>query len=345
LQELPKVDPETGITFTKQQLRRMRKRLERGLNPIETAREKHERMQQRAQELRQEQDEWADMIVTSKREQDNDDDDDDNSEAEDNDDDDDDDAERDDDMERDDGDDDNAEKKTIGEMKFTKKHTADVREEEESRIKQQQLQPKTKQARGHKPVPSDYVCQACKNKHTPAHWIYDCPDKVTVHGTNKKKKKKNNHPHDGDSTANNNSTSTTVATNTTSHTKGIHDPDARKVFLSGLPFDTKQRDIVKLFASHKCGSVVNCRMIKFEDTGRCKGQAYVTLETEEHAQKACSLLNGITIGHETFATDDAADDSKKKSKQKQPQNQHQHKEPLKLKVVKVLNRLATKKRQ
>lgn len=40
-------------------------------------------------------------------------------------------------------------------------------------------------------IPVDYVCQACQNKHTPLHWIYNCPDKITKQGCNQKKKNQN----------------------------------------------------------------------------------------------------------------------------------------------------------
>jgi len=29
-----------------------------------------------------------------------------------------------------------------------------------------------------RPIPEDYVCSACQNRHMPRHWIYDCPDTI-----------------------------------------------------------------------------------------------------------------------------------------------------------------------
>ena len=125
-----------------------------------------------------------------------------------------------------------------------------------------------------KPVPLDYVCFSCQNERAPpAHWIYDCPDKVTVRGRNQVSKR----------------------------LKGVHQPDARKVFVSGLPFDAKQKDVETYFANEaKCGKVVRAKLLKFDDKsggsgvgGRCKGQAILTFETEEGAQKAMKLTGTI----------------------------------------------------
>merc|ERR1711976_1090786 len=100
-----------------------------------------------------------------------------------------------------------------------------------------------KKKRRTKPVPSDYTCMACNNKHQPLHWIYDCPDKVYKPGANKLKKR----------------------------LRGIHDPSSRKVFISGLPFDAKSKDVELYFEQEKkCGKLVNCKLLQFEDTGRLR---------------------------------------------------------------------------
>ena len=161
-----------------------------------------------------------------------------------------------------------------------------------------------KKAKRSKPVPSDYVCQACRNRIKPAHWIYDCSMKVTIRGRNQKKKK----------------------------LRGIHEPDSKKLFVSGLPFDVKPADVIRLFNS--CGKVLNCKLIKFGDTGRCNGQAYVSFDSEEATSKALKLSGTII--------DNGSDDSLKKSggKSSEPAKRKQ----LKLKVSKAVNRRATSSR-
>ena len=161
----------------------------------------------------------------------------------------------------------------------------------------------SKKARRCKPVPDDYVCSACQNKHKPVHWIYDCPDKVTMKGTNQKAKKY----------------------------RGLNEPDAKKVFVSGLPFDVKPKDVEGMFMS--CGKVKFCKLLKFDDTGRCKGQAYITFDTEDAAKQAIKL-SGTTIDN-----NDEGGSGKKKKKQKDQQDTKR--KQLTLKVSKVVNRRAS----
>lgn len=292
MQQVPEVD-ENGVAYTKLERRRMRKRVARGLDPIETEAEKQERLM-REKELRKEEEaELAGLVISSKTSENAQDSEDDhqaddssheeeekgsNSQLEEsenevynND--------RDDEVD----DDDNDQRESISKTKNMPKD----------------LSPKKAHKPRSKPVPPDYTCLACQNKHAPAHWIYDCPDKITKPGTNQIAKK----------------------------FKGIHNPDPRKVFVSGLPFDAKTGDVTKLFAP-TCGKIVHCKLIKFEDTGRCKGQAYITFETDEGALKALQL-SGSTIDNEVPS-------SAKKQEAKSQRSE------LKLKVTKALNRFLTK---
>ena len=165
--------------------------------------------------------------------------------------------------------------------------------------------PTKKRAKRSKPVPPDYICQACKNKHATPHWIYDCPDKVTVRGTNQKAKK----------------------------LRGLHDPSANKLFVSGLPFDVKPTDVTSLFQS--CGKVVSCKLVKFRDTGRCNGQAYVSFDTDQAAEKALKL-SGTVI-------DNFSEKGSKKKSKKSGESSSKRKQ-LKLKVSKMQRRGGTKKK-
>lgn len=175
-------------------------------------------------------------------------------------------------------------------------------DDDDDKKEQPAATPPRKRKKRSKPVPDDYVCRACQNKHSPAHWIYDCPNKITVKGTNHVSKK----------------------------LRGIHAPNDRKCFVSGLAFDMKKKDVERLFKD--CGTIVHCKLLTFPDTGRCKGQAYVTFESEASAKKAMKL-SGTTVSND--------DDAKSKKKKKQESPNHKRKE-LKLKVTKVLNRTVTK---
>jgi RNA recognition motif-containing protein len=93
--------------------------------------------------------------------------------------------------------------------------------------------------------------------------------------------------------------------------RGIHDPASRKVFISGLPFDAKPKEVEMYFEKEmKCGKVVHCKLLQFEDTNRCKGTGFLTFETDEGAKKALKL-NGTVLSLPTTANDD-----KKKNKKR-----------------------------
>ncbi|GAX23258.1 hypothetical protein FisN_21Hh057 [Fistulifera solaris] len=258
LEKVPKVD-EHGIAYTKLQLRRMAKRMARGLDPIESEAEKQERLKSEAELRREEQDELEGII-----------------------------------------------RKPIPREKEDSGHEAEEsdNEREESRdaqrnvnmAKHESIEPQTVyKNKRKKEVPEDYVCSACQNKHTPVHWIYDCPSKKTIRGTNQLSKK----------------------------LRGLHNPSATKVFVSGLPFSMTSKELKDLFEKAS-GPVARAKAITFPDSGRCKGQGIVTFQDEEGARKALTAMNGKQL--------DVAGDSKKGGKQ------------LQLKVTKVLNRKVSKQR-
>jgi hypothetical protein len=328
LDQVPKVDAETGMSYTKQQVRRMVKRVARGLHPVETAAERHARLASEAQLRKEEEAELAGLIVanskssmkskSSKRRLDdqseNDSDDDDNRSEEEEDDDD------------DDDDDGKFEPSTT-----SLDHASPTRGRKEIALTNGSDDPATNDATTtafayekkpqaaavtlaekprpqkkprNKPVPTDYVCSACSNKSPPIpHWIYDCPLKTTMPGTNQVSKKQ----------------------------RGRQAPADTKVFVSGLPFDATPSSVKALFASpdkhadDKASVVVqHCKLLKFADTGRCSGQAIVTLDSVSSAQRALALDGTV------METSGAAAPNKSERKQ------------LRLRVTKVLNRLLTK---
>lgn len=261
----------------------MVKRVKRGLPPVPTEEEEKERIKKLKTEEKETQDELAGMIFKRDNEVEKDD-------AEDGDNDNDNDEDY---VEKDvggtgeDGDKD-------GNGDDEDKNTENQEDIQANNVKQ----PMKKKPRS-KPVPSEYVCFACKNTHSPLHWIYDCPNKIHKPGTNQVKKK----------------------------LRGINDPSSRKVFVSGLPFDCKGKDVELYFEKEmKCGKVVHCKLLVFEDTKRCKGNGFLTFESDEGAKKALKL-NGtkFSLGKE----DKKAGNKKTKE--------------LRLGVKKVLNRTQTKR--
>ena len=91
----------------------------------------------------------------------------------------------------------------------------------------------------------------------------------------------------------------------------------------------KKRDVELLFK--ECGNVVHCKLLIFPDTGRCKGQAYVTFDSDLSAKKAIKLSGTIIANND------------EKPQKKQKKESSKKRKELKLKVTKVLNRIVTSK--
>jgi hypothetical protein len=272
MEQVPKVD-EDGIAYTKLQLRRMMKRVKRGLAPVPTEEEMREMIRQEAITKREEEDELAGLMHTK-----------------------DDKVKTNDEESHDELDEDDADEQ---DYEIDHNHDDDGKAPTSAVA---ESNPRKRKKRS-KPVPDDYVCQACQNKHVPAHWIYDCPNKETVKGTNHIAKK----------------------------LRGIHAPDDTKVFVSGLAFDMKKKDVEELF--RECGKITLCKLLTFEDTGRCKGQAFITFETDASAKKAIQL-SGTTIKND--------EPKKKKSKKGDAKEEASKRKELRLKVTRRLSRAVTK---
>jgi RNA recognition motif-containing protein len=103
------------------------------------------------------------------------------------------------------------------------------------------------------------------------------------------------------------------------------------VFVSGLAFDMKKKDVEELF--RECGKITSCKLLTFEDTGRCKGQAFITFETDASAKKAIQL-SGTTIKND--------EQKKKKSKKGDSKEEASKRKELGLKVTRRLSRAVTK---
>ena len=153
LAQVPETD-EHGIAYSKLQRRRMMKRVKRGLPPVPTPEEEEERLKQEAQLKREEEEELAGMMYHDNRVH-----------SEEND-------------EEEEGDD----SQGVDMQKADDDEPEDVLEQVvETKVSDALSEPDKKKRKRAKEVPVDYVCQACKNKHAPIHWIYDCPEIGRAH--------------------------------------------------------------------------------------------------------------------------------------------------------------------
>ena len=67
----------------------------------------------------------------------------------------------------------------------------------------------------------------------------------------------------------------------------------KKLFVGSIPFSTTEETLVNLFSEH--GNVVDAALIIDRMSGRSKGIAFITFETEEEAKAAIEALNGFEI--------------------------------------------------
>ena len=304
LKQVPTTD-EHGIAYTKIQIRRMVKRVKKGLSPVPTPRELEESRQNEARIKREEESLYAGLSTQTNT----------NNKG---------DYDTDRDNTKKNTTDSNSSDEELNDAIDDGGHecTSVVEGDDDgdgggttcfsSSIGNNDLR-QNKKLKRNKPVPSDYICQACKNRHTPAHWIYDCPDKKTVRGTNQKKKRE----------------------------RGIHDPDSKKVFVSGLPFTVTTKGVEAFFSeTNNCGIVSSVRLVKFDDTGRCNGQAFVIFNTDEGAKLALEL-SGTIIDTETLLSSAQKKKKDNKGKKSGATDLAENRKQLKLKVSKVLNRKKT----
>jgi|SRR3954471_1208596 cold-inducible RNA-binding protein len=66
-----------------------------------------------------------------------------------------------------------------------------------------------------------------------------------------------------------------------------------KLFVGNLSFNTTENDVQSAFAEF--GTVVETNLMMDRDTGRPRGFGFVTMSTEQEAQKAIEALNGKSV--------------------------------------------------
>jgi RNA recognition motif-containing protein len=67
-----------------------------------------------------------------------------------------------------------------------------------------------------------------------------------------------------------------------------------KLFVGNVSFDVTENDLQDAFAAH--GTVLEANLMTDRMTGKPRGFAFVTMSTEEEAQKAIQAMNGADLG-------------------------------------------------
>ncbi len=66
-----------------------------------------------------------------------------------------------------------------------------------------------------------------------------------------------------------------------------------KLYVGNLSFNTTENDLNDTFSTH--GTVTEADLVMDRTTNRPRGFAFVTMSTEEEAQKAITALNGVEL--------------------------------------------------
>lgn len=67
-----------------------------------------------------------------------------------------------------------------------------------------------------------------------------------------------------------------------------------KLFVGNLSFQTTENDLNDAFAAH--GTVTEANLMMDRATNRSRGFAFVTMSTNDEAQKAIAAMNGVDMG-------------------------------------------------
>ena len=73
---------------------------------------------------------------------------------------------------------------------------------------------------------------------------------------------------------------------------------SNKLYVGNLSFNTTENDLQDTFAAH--GTVTEANLITDRETGRARGFGFVTMSSEEEANKAVEALNGAELDGRTL---------------------------------------------
>ncbi len=89
-----------------------------------------------------------------------------------------------------------------------------------------------------------------------------------------------------------------------------HNPPSRILFVGNLPFDTTEDQLREQFMH--CGEIVKIRMATFEDSGKCKGFAFLDFKDEEGPSKALEDRSCHRVGGRELRMEFGEDRSKRR---------------------------------
>lgn len=78
---------------------------------------------------------------------------------------------------------------------------------------------------------------------------------------------------------------------------------SKKLFFGNLPYSTTDADLQKMAGEH--GTVEEATIIMDRMTNRSKGFGFVTMSTDEEAQKVIAAFNGQEVGGRKWIVNEA----------------------------------------
>ncbi|MGE0393934.1 MAG: RNA recognition motif domain-containing protein [Vicinamibacterales bacterium] len=76
-----------------------------------------------------------------------------------------------------------------------------------------------------------------------------------------------------------------------------------KLYVGNIPYDTNEADLEAVFA--EAGAVDSVTVVRDRETGRARGFAFVTMVSDDDAQKAISQLHEKPFGGRTLTVNEA----------------------------------------
>ncbi len=78
---------------------------------------------------------------------------------------------------------------------------------------------------------------------------------------------------------------------------------SNKLFVGNLSFNTTENDLQDAFAAH--GTVVEANLMVDRASGRPRGFGFVTMGSQEEAQKAIDAMNGAMLDNRNITVNEA----------------------------------------
>ena len=78
---------------------------------------------------------------------------------------------------------------------------------------------------------------------------------------------------------------------------------AKRIYVGGLPYSTKDQDLQDLFANS--GTVTSVSVITDRYSGESKGFGFVEMASDAEADSAIKTLNGTSMGGRTLTVNEA----------------------------------------